>query len=57
MTMHATPFEEADNFEPLTERLHDIPLAEWTQEDFEEERKAWNDKIVSILEKGALTPA
>jgi hypothetical protein len=57
MTMHATPFEEADNFEPLTERLHDIPLAEWTQEDFEEERKAWNDKIVSILGKGALTPA
>jgi hypothetical protein len=39
----------------LTERLHDIPLAEWTQEDFEEERKAWNDKIVSILEKGRNT--
>lgn len=41
----------------LTERLHDIPLAEWTPEDFEEERTAWNDKITSLLEKGTRTSA
>jgi len=39
----------------LTERLHDIPLAEWTKEDFEEEKKAWNDKIVSLLKEGTHT--
>jgi hypothetical protein len=39
------------NIPVLTERLHDVPLAEWTWEDWEEERTAWNDKIVSILEK------